>query len=229
VDDGGGSGALGTARPQGLRLQVRTIGDAWIAIAARILSEGVAATYDGLAIRELLMVTLVVAEPASADPLIERLGDQRHLAWMHANFTDTAQVPELGDADSYATRLRDYARSGRDQVAWVIDRLHSDPSSRSATITTLQPLTDTSYIPCVSLLDFYVEDGEVHLSTYAHSIDFGTKGHANLVELARLQEDVASGVHAGVGTLTMVVKSAHVYASDADGLSETVRMEAGEW
>ena len=47
----------------------------------------------------------------------------------------------LGDADSYATRLFDYGRTGRDQVAWVIDRLRRDPSSRSATITTFQPLT----------------------------------------------------------------------------------------
>jgi hypothetical protein len=39
---------------------------------------------------------------------------------------------------------------GRDQVKWVVERLRSDPATRSATITTLQPLTDTTYVPCVS-------------------------------------------------------------------------------
>ena len=49
--------------------------------------------------------------------------DGERLAWMHANFTDGARVAALGGADSYATRLFDYEHTGRDQVAWVVDRL----------------------------------------------------------------------------------------------------------
>jgi hypothetical protein len=52
----------------------------------------------------------------------------------------------------------------------------------SATITTFQPQTDTTYIPCVSLLDFWLPGGAVELVVYAHSIDFGAKGYGNLVE-----------------------------------------------
>lgn len=120
----------------------------------------------------------------------------------------------LGDADNYATRLRDYDRSGRDQVQWVIDRLWSDPLTRSATIATLQPLTDTSYIPRVCLLDFFLIDNVLQLSCYAHSIDFGAKGYANLVELASQPEEIARDVSCAIGTLIMIIKSAHVYESD---------------
>ena len=67
------------------------------------------------------------------------------------------------------------------------------------TITTFQPLTDTSYIPCVSLLDFWLVDGKLQLAVYALSIDFGTKGYANLVELAALQTRVADDL--GLGPL----------------------------
>ena len=133
---------------------------------------------------------------------------------MHANFSDHTVVAELGDADSYATRLHDYARSGLDQLRWVVERLRADPTSRSATITTFQPLSDTSYIPCVSLLDFYLDDGALELVVYAHSIDFGAKGYANLVELASIQDDVAKELARGVGSLTMIVKSAHIYDSE---------------
>jgi thymidylate synthase len=49
---------------------------------------------------------------------------------------------------------------------------------------------------------------------YAHSIDFGAKGYANLVELATVQHEVARNVQSRVGSLTMIVKSAHIYASD---------------
>jgi thymidylate synthase len=133
---------------------------------------------------------------------------------MHANFTDHARVADLGDADSYATRLYDYAHTGRDQIRWVIDRLTENPSARDATITTFEPLTDTSYIPCVSLLDFWLVKGALQLAVYAHSIDFGTKGYANLVELAALQTHVAVDLRVGVGTLTMTVKSAHIYETE---------------
>ena len=120
----------------------------------------------------------------------------------------------LGGADSYATRLFDYEHSGRDQVAWVIGRLRADPATRSAAVTTFQPHTDTSYIPCVSLLDFRLPGGAVELIAYAHSIDFGAKGYGNLVGLAALQRHVAGQLRRPVGRLIMIVKSAHVYETE---------------
>ena len=132
----------------------------------------------------------------------------------------------LGDADSYATRLYDYEHTGRDQIAWVVERLRRDPASRSATITTFQPLTDTSYIPCVSLLDFWLPDGALELVVYAHSIDFGAKGYGNLVELAEIQRRVATQLDTPIGRLLMTVKSAHIYQTEMDYmatiLAETV-------
>jgi thymidylate synthase len=158
--------------------------------------------------------TLDVHSPRVDDPIIAQHGNQERLAWMHANFSDPSRVTELGDSDSYATRLYDYAHAGRDQIRWVIDRLASNPWTRDATITTLQPLTDTSYVPCVSLLDFWLVKGQLQLAIYAHSIDFGTKGYANLVELAALQTRVAGDLGVRVGTLTMTVKSAHIYQTE---------------
>jgi thymidylate synthase len=190
------------------------LGEAWIAIAAAILADGVPGSWEGQPIVEVLRATIDVQSPAVDDAIIARHGDPERLAWMHANFTDHSRVAELGDADSYATRLYDYARSGRDQVRWVIDHLAANPAARDATITTFQPLTDTSYVPCVSLLDFWLVNGELQLAVYAHSIDFGTKGYANLVELAALQARVAGDLGARVGTLTMTVKSAHIYETE---------------
>jgi thymidylate synthase len=196
------------------QIEAETIGEAWLAVARRILAEGVESTYDAAPILELERVTLSIARPASADPIVTELGHAERLAWMHANFTDHALVTALGDARSYASRLYDYAGSGRDQVQWVIERLRSDPTSRSATITTFEPLLDTTYIPCVSLLDFWIREGALEAIVYAHSIDFGAKGYGNLVELAHLMERVADGVGLGIGRLEFIVKSAHIYAPD---------------
>ena len=194
-----------------MRIEAVTLGEAWIAIATAILTGGVAGSWEGQPITEVFRATLDVYSPRLDDPIIAQHGDPERLAWMHANFTDHSRVAELGDADSYATRLYDYAHAGRDQIRWVIDKLAANPWTRDATITTFQPLTDTSYVPCVSLLDFWLVDGKLQLAVYAHAIDFGTKGYANLVELAALQTRVARDLDGGVGTLTITVKSAHIY------------------
>ncbi len=212
-------------------LRSRTIGESWLAVAGLIVAGGLPSLYDGLPIREVSLVTLVVARPDPDDEIIAIHADPERLAWMHANFTDRVAVASLDDADSYATRLFDYEHSGHDQVKWVIDRLRADPSSRSATITTFQPHTDTTYIPCISMLDFWLPDGALELVVYAHSVDFGAKGYGNLVELAWLQRHVADALGVPVGRLLMIIKSAHVYetelnyiegvlAGDAAGRSE---------
>ncbi len=185
----------------------QTLGAAWLEVARRILESGADTSYDGQPTKELALVTLTVAEPDPGDATIAELADPDWLDWMRRNFTELDDVPELGNARSYARRLRDYG--GRDQVAWVIERLRDDPETRSATITTFEPHTDTSYIPCVSLLDFWRVPGALELIVYAHSLDFGKKAYGNLVELARLQHEVAAAIGAPVGALVIHAKSAH--------------------
>ena len=199
-----------------------TLGASWVAVARRMLDAGAPAAYDTRPILELAHVTLEIAAPDPDDPFIAERGDPERLAWMRANFREHERVAVLGDADSYATRLYDYERTGRDQVAWVIERLRGDPASRSATITTFQPLTDTSYIPCVSLLDFWLPAGALELVVYAHSIDFGTKGYGNLVELAAVQRRVASALDVPTGRLVMIVKSAHIYDTEREQMRALV-------
>ncbi len=200
-------------------VRAASLGTAWVRVAARILEEGRPASYEGQPMVELSHVVLDVAAPDPDDPIIAAHGDPERLAWMRANFADHARVAALGNADSYATRLYDYARTGRDQIAWVIERLLRDPLSRSATITTFQPLTDTTYIPCISVLDFWLPDGALELVVYAHSIDFGAKGYGNLVELAVVQRRVAAALEAPVGRLVLMVKSAHIYLTERDAMA----------
>ena len=203
-------------------VEERTLGIGWLEVSRRILEHGADETYDGLSTKELALLTLTVAEPDPADELIASLADPVWLAWMRRNFTEPDDVAELGDARSYARRLRDY--EGRDQVAWAIERLRSDPETRSATITTFQPLTDTSYIPCVSLLDFWRRDGAIELVVYAHSLDFGKKAYGNLVELARLQHEVAEALAAPVGSLIIHAKSAHLYEPEFETMRTLTRI-----
>jgi DNA-binding transcriptional ArsR family regulator len=94
------------------------------------------------------------------------------LRWAGAPYRRSAgELAALSDLSSGAmtSRLDQLEKAG------LVRRLRDDPESRSATITTFQPLTDTSYIPCVSMLDFWLADGAVELVVYAHSLDFGIR------------------------------------------------------
>src|SRR3954462_4247857 len=101
----------------GIVVESPTIGEAWLAVAEHILHAGEPERYDGLPILEIAHATLVVAAPDPDDPLIARHGDPERLRWMRANFAAHDRVEALGGARSYASRLFDYAGSGRDQLA----------------------------------------------------------------------------------------------------------------
>jgi thymidylate synthase len=206
----------------------QSLGEGWLAVSRRILEDGAEAVYDGQTTREVALLTLVVEETDPDDPIVAELGDPEWLRWMHDNFFVQGDVPELGGAASYAVRLFNYAGSGRDQLRWVAERLRADMESRSATITTFQPLTDTSYIPCVSMLDFWLRDRAVELVVYAHSLDFGKKAYGNLVELAALQGWVANELDVPTGRLVVHAKSAHVYEPEWELMERLVSVTPAE-
>jgi thymidylate synthase len=215
-----------TSVPATLTVETTTLGEAWLASAALVLRHGSPARWGAAPTREIALLTVAIADPDPDDPLIARLGDPVWLAWMRANFREPGAVAELGGADSYAKRLRDYAGTGRDQVAWLVSRLVADPGARDAAITTFQPATDTTYIPCVSLIDVWAPDGRVELVTYAHSLDLGKKAYANLVELAALQREIAEGAGLPTGGLVIHVKSAHIYEPEIDAMARLVEETA---
>jgi thymidylate synthase len=204
-------------------IETQTLGECWLSVSRLILTQGQPAHYAGAPMREIANLTLSVLAPDENDPLIRQYGDPAWLAWMHANFFTQKPVAELGDAPSYAFRLFNYAGQGRDQLQWVIDRLRADPEGRDAAITTFMPLTDTSYIPCISLLDFWIPQQALDLVVYAHSLDFGKKAYGNLVELACLQKIVADGLGRPVGQFVLHVKTAHIYEPEFEFMQRLVR------
>lgn len=206
-------------------VQTDSLGQCWLQVFNKILLEGAPAKYDGAPIKEIANLTMIVAASDSNDTLIKQYGDPVWLQWMHDNFFTQKLVPELGDAPSYAVRFFNYSNQGLDQIDWVIGRLKNNPESRSATITTFTPLTDTSYIPCISLLDFWIPSDSLELVVYAHSLDFGKKAYGNLVELAGLQAMVADQIGRPVGKLIIHAKSVHIYEPEWDYMTNLVRTE----
>ena len=68
---------LASDGPQTVRTD--TIGAAWLAVAGRILTDGVDSAYDGLPVREISHVTLAVERPDPEDEIIARLAEPERL------------------------------------------------------------------------------------------------------------------------------------------------------
>ena len=209
------------------QINSKTLGECWMKVSRKIMDEGHLSDYDGAPIREITRLTTVTEKPDPKDPFIKQQGDPAWLDWMHENFFVQKEVEELGRAASYAVRLFNYAYEGRDQIQWVADRIRNQPGTKSATITTFLPLVDTSYIACISLLDFWIPRDDLELIVYAHSLDYGKKAYGNLVELAELQRMVAEKVGCGVGSLIIHVKTAHIYEPEWEFMRNLVDAAGG--
>jgi hypothetical protein len=63
-----------------VRIEVMTLGEAWMAIAEAILSDGVVGSWEGLPIVEVFRATLDVNSPSADDSIIAQHGDPERLA-----------------------------------------------------------------------------------------------------------------------------------------------------
>src|SRR5512143_854718 len=189
-------------------IESHSLGECWLQVSKLIMIDGELSRYDNAVIKEIANLSLSIESPDPNDKFIHQNGDPSWLQWMHTNFLVQKEVAEVGNTPSYATRLFNYADQQRDQIQLVLDRLRADPENKCAAITTFMPFTAASYIPCISLRDFWIRSGLVELIVYAHSLDFGKKAYGNLIELASLQSMVADQLQQPMGPMIIDVKSA---------------------
>lgn len=197
---------------------INTIGNAWITVLKEILNNGKKTLYNGNSskpITEIIGTTFTITNIIMPDPIIEKYMVKQEYEWMENNFTKLGKVKELHNENSYASRLYNYMDK-KNQIDWVINRLKNTKYTCSASITTFEPLTDEQYIPCVSTIDFYVENEQLNMYVYCRSLDFGCKAYVNLVMLYNILKQVADEINIKIGDMNLIVKSAHVYDKDRD-------------
>lgn len=197
-----------------------SLGALWVRVLQELEDNGVTTAYtDNVGeladVKELLNLTAEVQNVTLPDAIIEKHKVQDEYDWMVRNFTVQGEVPELHHENSYASRLYSYMGQ-KNQVEWLVDRLRRNPTTRSATLSMFEPLTDEGYIPCVSLLDFQETDGQLNMTAYCRALDFGCKAYVNLVMLHLIQQDIAEKVGVPCGKLILLVKSAHFYMRDRE-------------
>lgn len=194
------------------------IGDAWLAVLRAIACDG-SIVNNGTEIYQELKEVIFSTECSFPDFVLDTYAESENILWMKNNFTSFNAVSELNGARSYASRLFLYGEE-KNQLEWVTKKLITNQKTRSATITTLEPLTDKAYIPCVSMLDFDVSYGKLNVYVYARALDFGSKAYANMLSIWDILKDVSAYTSIEIGRMIWICKSVHYYSQDFERIQK---------
>ncbi len=185
--------------------------DAWTKSLRLLQKNGVTIMDEDQILFEVLHLFLILENPLDEEEKIRAINPAM-ANWMKTNFEQETLVPELGNAKSYGYRLRNY--KGINQLQWVKNRLKTKPETKSATITLLIPDEDTSYIPCVSLIDFKIRNNTLLMTATCRSLDLAKKAVFNFLALKTIAEEIKNELALTNLTLNIHIISAHIYEKD---------------
>lgn len=155
--------------------------------------------------------------PSIEDEILIEHGNKDEREWMKRLWLETKPIPAMGrfpDFEiSYGKRLFDVA--GKNHIDWVINKLRSNPETKSATISTLYPGEQRkTNISCVTTLDFKVRDKKLFTTIFVRSQDAYKKLQWDTLFISKLSEMVAEKVGITLGPLNSFVVSEHIYETD---------------
>ena len=118
------------------------------------------------------------------------------------------------NTDSYGARMYGNGYFDKNQYIWLANRLTKKPVTKSATISILQP--GEAKPPCLALLDFKFRNEKLDMTVVYRSQNVFLKQPGNLVALRKIQSALAEEIDFEVGTVDLLIISAHIYKYDWD-------------
>ena len=137
---------------------------------------------------------------------------------------------ELGPV--YGRQWRSWpAPDGRliDQLAWVIDELKRNPTSRRLVVSAWNPaeIADMALPPCHCLFQFFVSNGRLSCQLYQRSADIFLGVPFNIASYALLTEMVAQSAGLKAGDFVHTLGDAHLYHNHFDQAREQLTRKPG--
>jgi thymidylate synthase len=119
-----------------------------------------------------------------------------------------------------ATKLPDgtYAKDGKDQIAWVLAEMRSNPQSRRLIVSGWNPLEadQVALPPCHTLFQFYVQDGELSCQLYQRSADIFLGVPFNIASYSLLTLMLAQVTGLKPGDFVHTLGDAHIYRNHVE-------------
>jgi thymidylate synthase len=161
-------------------------------------------TEDGQMTREIRNLVLQVNSPTIGWPIAESGWDIPALETYYHNQIIGSANP-TGFSYTYGQRIAP-------RLGALIETLWTSPESRRAVISLWQDADyDIQHPPCWMVLEFLIRSDQLHLTAFIRSNDMLQAWPANAYGLSRLMSRVADAVGCGVGSMTTISASAHIY------------------
>jgi thymidylate synthase len=191
-------------------IHAQTIGEGWIKSIKEVMDFGSLHYDEDIIIKEILGLNIEILNPKPEDHIIKKHGDSAIVKRTLAKFRKG--VVMLDRPFTYGACIYDH--SGVDQFEWMIERLLTKNETKSATICLLTPGNQSANLPCLTTIDAKIRNEKLVLQFFFRSQNIFGRQYANLLALARLQNDLSDRCSVGIGSLKGYIASAHMYEYD---------------
>lgn len=119
----------------------------------------------------------------------------------------------------------DYTGQGIDQIAWIINEIRTNPTSRRILLSAWNPpqLSKMILPPCHFSYQFYVNDGRLDCQMNMRSCDVFLGLPFNIASTATLMHLIAAVCGLVPRKLIVVMGDTHIYAEHLDGVKEQMK------
>lgn len=201
-----------------MKYESSSIGELWRQLLEDAVEKNQTTEDDGIELLELLNVKVEIdlpITPPEEDAFLSENMDPEMVEWMYNNFLSEDPVEDWGY--SYGSRLKDF--HGEDQLEYITEKLTRKPTSKSATISFMNPPEDKKHVPCICVLDFKLRDGLL-MTVFFRSEDIGKKFYADMLSLKKIYEKVADRLNAEKNKIVVYICSAHIYETEYNKVDE---------
>ncbi len=115
--------------------------------------------------------------------------------------------------------------SGFDQIAYVVDLLKNDPTSRRIILSGWCPpsiFADACLPPCHVLYNFNVINDQLYCTVHQRSSDMGLALYWNVTSASLLMHMLAKVAGLKAAELLFVIANAHIYINQVDGVKKMI-------
>ncbi len=112
--------------------------------------------------------------------------------------------------------------AGEDQLAWLINEIQTNPTSRRLILTAWNPMVmaEQALPPCHLLCQFYVRNNKLSCQLYQRSADSMLGIPFNIASYSLLTHIIAKECNLEVGDFVHTIGDAHIYLNHIDQVKE---------
>ena len=161
-------------------------------------------TLNSINLKEVRNLYYTISSINENDEIIQKFADKDRIVYTKERYGPTT-------SNGYGSRI--YGSDGINQFKWLLDHLNNKPETKSATISIHRPGEKPA---CVSLIDFKYRNSKLDMNIVYRSQNIFLKQPGNLIALGILQRNLAEELGVHVGSVDILIMSAHVYEINYD-------------